>query len=208
MPLLRAELELALRHPRSKDELQRALQSAAEDADRLGQLAEDLLLFARYDQGQLPIRREPVEAERAPGRACAARFDPLARETGRSVRVEATDGVVVDGDLVRLEQALDNLVENAFAHGGGAIALAAVQKNGRIELHVTDEGAGVPAEFLPRAFDRFSRADEARGGRGTGLGLAIVDLVARAHGGEARLANRPAGGVDAWISIGAAHSNF
>jgi signal transduction histidine kinase len=199
LAVLRAELELALRHPRSKDELQRALRSAAEDADRLGQLAEDLLLFARYDQGQLPMRREPVEAGALLGRV-AARFEPLARETGRSVRVEATKGVV-DGDLVRLEQALDNLVENAFAHGGGAITLAGLQNNGRIELHVTDEGAGIPAEFLPRAFDRFSRADEARGGRGTGLGLAIVDLVARAHDGEARLANRPDGGVDAWISI-------
>ena len=207
LAVLRAELELALRHPRSKDDLQRALLSAAEDADRLGQLAEDLLLFARYDQGQLPMRRQPVEAGALLGRV-AARFDPLARETGRSIQVKATDGVVVDGDFVRLEQALDNLVENAFAHGGGAIALAAVQKNGRVELHVTDEGPGVPAEFLPRAFDRFSRADEARGGRGTGLGLAIVDLVARAHGGDARLANRPDGGADAWISIEAAHSNL
>ncbi len=206
LAVLRAELELALRHPRSKDELQRALQSAAEDADRLGQLAEELLLFARYDQGQLPIRSEPVGAEALLGRV-AARFDTLVRETGRQLRVEAGD-VVVDGDSVRLEQALANLVENAFVHGGGAIALGAEQKNGRVELHVTDEGAGVPAEFLPRAFDRFSRADEARGGRGTGLGLAIVDLVARAHGGEAGLANRPAGGVDAWISVGAAHSNL
>ena len=61
----------------------------------------------------------------------------------------------------------------------------------------------MPAQFLPRAFDRFSRADEARGAGGTGLGLAIVDLVARAHGGEARLANRPGGGVDAWITVDA-----
>jgi signal transduction histidine kinase len=130
------------------------------------------------------------------------------RETGRPVRVERADGVFVDGDPARLEQALDNLVENAFTHGGGSVELAAILRNGRVELHVTDEGAGVPSDFLSRAFDRFSRADEGRAGAGTGLGLAIVDLVARAHGGEARLANRAGGGTDAWISIGTAHKKL
>jgi signal transduction histidine kinase len=207
LAVLRAELELALRHPRSKEELERALRSAVEDAERLGRLAEDLLLFARYDQGQLPLRREPVEAGAFLGEV-ATRFERRARDAGRPIRVESADGLLVDGDAIRLEQALDNLVENAFAHGAGAVALAAVQRNGRVELHVTDEGAGVPSDFLPRAFDRFSRADEARGRGGTGLGLAIVDLVARAHGGEARLENRPGGGADAWIAIGATRSNL
>lgn len=204
---LRAELELALRHPRTKEELQRALNSAAEDADRLGRLAEDLLLFARYDQGQLPLRRETVAAGGLLDDV-AARFERRARESGRPVRVEGTDGVLVDCDPARLEQALDNLVENAFIHGAGAVELAAIQRNGRIELHVTDEGAGVPPAFLARAFDRFSRADGGRGGVGTGLGLAIVDLVARAHEGEAGLVNRAEGGADAWIAIAAVQSNL
>jgi signal transduction histidine kinase len=201
---LRAELELALRHPRSKAELHRALSSAAGDADRLGRLAEDLLLFARYDQGQFRLRREAVAAEILLHEV-ATRFEHRARAAERPVRVEPVGDILVDGDPARLEQALDNLVENAFTHGAGAIELTAIQRNGRVELHVTDEGAGVPADFLPRAFDRFSRANEGRAGAGTGLGLAIVDLVARVHGGEARLANRPGGGTDAWISIGAAH---
>ena len=147
-------------------------------------------------------RPEPFSATWPPG-SSAARGTPDVPSASRPA-----DGLLVDGDATRLEQALDNLVENAFAHGAGAVALAAVQKNGRVELHVTDEGAGVPSDFLPRAFDRFSRADEARGRGGTGLGLAIVDLVARAHGGEARLENRPGGGADAWIAIGATHSNL
>jgi signal transduction histidine kinase len=202
---LRAELELALRHPRSKEELERALSSASDDAVRLSRLAEDLLLFARYDQGQLGLRREAVAAEVLLDEV-AARYARRAQESGRPVRVERADDVLVDGDPARLEQALDNLVENAFAHGAGAVELAAIRRNGRVELHVTDEGGGVPPDFLPRAFDRFSRGDEGRAGAGTGLGLAIVDLVARAHGGEARLANRPGGGADAWISIGVLHA--
>jgi signal transduction histidine kinase len=206
LALLRTELELALRRPRSHEELVRALGSAAEEADRLGRLSEDLLLFARYDQGWLPLQLGPVEANTLLEGA-TARFDARARRAGRQLRIEHAPGIVLEGDQARLEQAIDNLVENALAHGAGAVSLFTAQENGRVELHVTDEGTGVPAPFLPRAFDRFSRADEARGAGGTGLGLAIVDLVARAHGGEAHLANRPEGGVDAWISVDAAHSD-
>ena len=164
------------------------------------------MLVARYDQGLLPLRREPVDADSLLERV-ALRFDSLARTAGRPLRIAHTRGAVVNGDEARLEQALDNLVENALVHGAGTVSLSAVRENGRVELHVTDEGAGMPDQFVPRAFDRFSRADEARGSGGTGLGLAIVDLVARAHGGEAHLANRPGGGVDAWISIAAALRN-
>ena len=64
-----------------------------------------------------------------------------------------------------------------------------------------DDGPGFPEEFLDRAFDRFSRADEARAAGGTGLGLSIVSLIAAAHGGGASAANRPGGGADVWISL-------
>src|SRR5207237_6403366 len=107
----------------------------------------------------------------------------------------------VEADPVRVEQALANLLENALAHGAGAIDLFAVERDDVVELHVTDEGAGFPDEFLARAFDRFSRADEARGRGGSGLGLSIVELIARAHGGRAGAATRPEGGADVWIGI-------
>jgi two-component system, OmpR family, sensor kinase len=205
LALLRTELELALRHPRSREELERALRSAAEDSERLSRLAEDLLLFARFDQGRLPLRRTKVEA-RVLLDDVAARFEPRVRTAGRSLRVELQDELALDADPALIEQALGNLVENALAYGAGAIVLSARVRNGRHELHVADDGPGVPDDFLPRAFDRFSRADEARGRGGTGLGLAIVELIARAHDGEAGIANRPGGGADAWISLAAPHS--
>jgi len=69
-----------------------------------------------------------------------------------------------------------------------------------VEIHVTDEGAGFPDAFLERAFERFSRADEARGRGGSGLGLAIAELVAHAHGGTAGARNT-ASGADVWLSL-------
>ncbi len=90
LALLRTELELALRRPRSPAELEEALRSAAEETERLSRLAEDLLLIARADQGALPIRREAVPAAEvlAP---VAARFTTRTRQLGRSVRTEDTD---------------------------------------------------------------------------------------------------------------------
>ena len=69
------------------------------------------------------------------------------------------------------------------------------------EIHVEDRGPGFPPEFLDRAFERFSRADQARGGDGTGLGLAIVEAIARAHKGTAHAANRNGSGADVWIEL-------
>jgi two-component system OmpR family sensor kinase len=195
LALLKTELELALRNRRSREELEQALRSAAAETDRLAQLAEDLLVLARSDQGRLPLRREPVSVYDVLS-GVAARFGRRAEEAGRAIEVDAVDGLVVPADAVRLEQALGNLIENALRHGEGSIRLRAVEANGQVELHVQDEGGGMPAEFAPRAFERFTRADHSRAGAGAGLGLAIAQLIATAHGGSAHVS-----GADVWLSI-------
>jgi two-component system OmpR family sensor kinase len=200
LALLKTELELALRNPRSHAELEQALRSAAAETDRLAQLAEDLLVLARSDQGRLPLRRAPVSVHGVLS-GVAARFGRRAEEAGRAIEVDAADGLVVPADAVRLEQALGNLVENALRHGEGSIRLSAVEGDGRVEMHVLDEGGGIPPEFVPRAFERFTRADQSRAGAGAGLGLAIAQVIAQAHDGFARAANRPEGGADVWLSI-------
>ncbi|MGH3013217.1 MAG: sensor histidine kinase, partial [Gaiellaceae bacterium] len=165
LALLKTELELALRHPRSPEEREQALRSAADETDRLIGLAEDLLVLARSDQDRLALRREPVAVSELLGNVARRFGEPV---TARS----APDGLTLVGDEVHLEQALGNLVDNALHHGGSAVELSAVSENGAVELHVRDDGPGFPPEFLPRAFERFSRADDARSGRGAGLGLA------------------------------------
>jgi signal transduction histidine kinase len=200
LALLRGELELALSRPRSRAELEAAVRSAAEETERLSRLAEDLLLIARADQGKLPLRAERVGVPDLLERV-RTRFATHAADLGRDVGVETDGDASVVADTLRVEQALGNLVSNAFEHGDGTVTLRSRTVDGRVELHVTDEGAGFPEGFVTRAFDRFSRADDARGSGGAGLGLAIVDLIARAHGGDAHVVNRRDGGSDAWISL-------
>jgi two-component system, OmpR family, sensor kinase len=197
--LLRTELELALRRPRSPDELRFALGSALEETERLSRLAEDLLLLARAEEGSLPLRTQRTElgplfenVER--------RFAARAQTAGRTVRAEATSAVL-DVDPDRVAQALDNLVENSLSYGAGDVVLFTEPRDGVIELHVTDRGPGFDEVFLSRAFERFSQADEARGGGGAGLGLSIVQLIAAAHGGSVGATNRPEGGADVWLSV-------
>jgi two-component system OmpR family sensor kinase len=194
LSLLRAEVELALEAPHTNDELLVALRSIGEETDRLSQLAEDLLLLNRIDEGLLPLHREPIALDELLD-GVSTRFERRARETDRRIDT-AGRGLILDGDPLRLEQALANLVENALRYGSGTIRLLAVEQDAVIEIHVTDEGDGLPASFAPRAFDRFSRANAVRSTSGTGLGLAIVKAIAEAHGGTVATTNAPQGGAD------------
>jgi signal transduction histidine kinase len=184
LALLRTELELALRQGRSEEQLREALRASVEEVDRLAQLADDLLLIARYDRGRLPLRVEELDAGSLL-ESVVSRFQWRADEASRPLAGEAAPGLTVRGDRLRLEQALGNLVDNALRHGRGRVTLQAAAVDGKVELAVEDQGEGFADGFAERAFERFSRAGH--GGAGAGLGLAIVRVIADAHGGSADL---------------------
>jgi signal transduction histidine kinase len=190
LALLRTELELALRQSGSAEELKEAIRGASHEVDRLTQLAEGLLLIARADRGRLALQLEDVDVETLL-RSVAERY----RWRGE-LSVELPAGLVLHADRLRLEQALGNLVDNAIRHGSGRVELSGAAVDGCVELHVRDEGPGVPAGFADHAFERFTRPDEGRSTAGSGLGLSIVKVVVEAHGGSAHLA-----GSDVWMSL-------
>jgi heavy metal sensor kinase len=196
----KTELELALRYAKTPEEMRAAIASAIVEVDRLSALAEDLLVLARSEQGKLALHLRRVHLTDLLGDV-RERFATRIDGSGRTLVVEPTNGLTIDADPVRLEQALTNLVENAIQHGGGEITVRASESDGDLQIHVEDRGPGFPPEFLDRAFERFSRADQARGGDGTGLGLAIVEAIARAHKGKAHAANRNGSGADVWIEL-------
>jgi two-component system, OmpR family, sensor kinase len=200
LALLRTELELALRHAKTPEELREAIRASSQEVERLAQLAEDLLLIARADRGKLALKLETLDPGELLGRV-ATRFQWRAEGTSRPLTQETEHGPPIRGDRLRLEQAIGNLVENALRHGQGRIRLAVATSNGHVELHVRDEGEGFPPEFLDDAFDRFTRPQPGRGRGGSGLGLSIVRAIAEAHGGTAEAANSPAGGADVWLAL-------
>ena len=183
LALLKAELELALREGRTAEELRAAVSSAAGESDRLVQLAEDLLVLARADEGKLPVRPEPLDAAELL-HTTARRFESAGRRGGARAAGGPPNGVALVADRLRTEQALANLVDNALRYGEGAVEIAAEPSDGG--------GAASRARPRPRvrpgpgrhAFERFTRGDRARSRGGTGLGLAIVDAIALSHGGR------------------------
>ncbi len=197
------ELELALRYGGTTEQLRSAIASSIEEANRISQLAEDLLVLARSDKGTLSIEAKPLQV-RDLFAAVRGRLGGPVREAGRSLVVDDPDGLVIEADRARVEQALANLVENGLRHGNGQIRLWARATEGGVELHVSDAGPGFPPDFLPHAFERFRRVDTARAEGGTGLGLAIVAAIAQAHSGHAAARNAPEGGADVWIELGRA----
>jgi two-component system OmpR family sensor kinase len=203
LALHKTEMELALRYAETPEQLRTAIASAVEEVDRLIALAEDLLVLARSEEGKLALQLRKVRVAELLA-DMRERFAARAREAGRPLAVEPPDGLAVEGDRVRLERALTNLIENAFQHGDGEIVLRAQKAGSGIQIHVEDAGSGFAPGFTERAFERFTRGDAARGGEGTGLGLAIVDAIARAHRGSAHAANRDGRGADVWIELPAA----
>jgi signal transduction histidine kinase len=200
LTLHKAELEIALKHGRSEAELRAAIVSGLAEVDRLVQLAEDLLVVARSEEGKLELELESLSVPDLLT-SVAERFGGRASEAGRTLAVDGEAGLAVEGDRRRLEQALTSLIDNALRHGGGEVRIWADPEGGWVRLHVGDRGVGFPPGFVAHAFERFSRADPARGRGGAGLGLAIVETIARAHGGRAGAANDPNGGADVWIEI-------
>jgi len=182
--VIKTELEGALRAGGHQLEVRAALVAAVEECDHLAQLAGDLLVIARAADGRLPVRAERLDAASVL-EDVRLRFADRAARQDRQVRVDAAPGLTVLADPLRLRQALGNLLDNALRYGQGTVVLSARAADGATELEVGDQGPGFPPAIADRAFERFTRGDEARSGPGTGLGLAIVRAIAEAHGGHA-----------------------
>jgi len=178
--VLRGELELALAALGDDTEVERSLRAALSETERLGRLAEDLLLLARERAGLLIVQREPVDLLELAGSEVRRLGPPL----GLDIEVAGTP-VVAAVDTDRLRQVLGNLVHNSAAAGARCVQVRIGQDRDMVTVQVADDGPGFPVEVRDSAFDRFVRGDRARtpGSSGAGLGLSIVRAVIVAHGG-------------------------
>jgi two-component system sensor histidine kinase CpxA len=172
------------------------------EAERLDDLIGKLLKLARLQQTSQQLEREPVDMTAlVEGVAADAEFE--AKPRGRSVTVQAEPGCRVEGDAELLRSAIENVARNAVRYtpegSGVEIALGRRREEGEeyAVVSVRDRGPGVPDESLAKLFRPFYRVAEARDRQsgGVGLGLAITERVVSAHGGFARAANAPGGGL-------------
>jgi signal transduction histidine kinase len=168
------------------------------EIDRMDTLLTDLLVLARLDAGRLDVENKPFDLA-AVAAETAGRFLARAAEEGVRLEVEVPDELPVRGDPERTGQILAALLDNAIRHTpkGGSVNVSGRLLDGRVEASVTDTGPGISPEHLPRIFDRFYRAEEARSREsgGTGLGLAIARDLARAQDGDLVAGNVPNGGA-------------
>ncbi len=215
---IRGYAELALRHPGPvPEDVSHALRRVQSESARMTVLVDDLLLLARLDAGR-PLEREPLDLSRL---VIETTSDARVARGDHRWRLDLPDEpVLVEGDEHRLHQVMANLLSNAGKHtppgstvsvalalgttppgttaaGTSVLQRGVVPSGPRVELSITDDGPGIPAELLPELFERFTRGDTGRArevsaaGKSTGLGLAIVDAVVAAHGGCIIVTSRP-----------------
>jgi two-component system, OmpR family, sensor kinase len=187
LTILRGEIDVALRRPRSPEEYAEVLQSSREEIERLSRLTDNLLTLARADAGEILVRRESVDVAIIARDVCR-KLAALSEQRHVPLACEASGPAVVSGDAVALEQMVFNLVENAVRYtpsGEGATVRVNVTAD-EVVVEVSDRGCGIAAEHLPQLFERFYRVDKARSREfgGAGLGLSIVKTLAEAHGGR------------------------
>jgi two-component system heavy metal sensor histidine kinase CusS len=191
---IRGEAEVGLASARTIHEYRDVLESCLEEAVRLSDLIGKLLFLARAESPLTHLHRERVDVAELLG-GVREYYEASAAEGGICFTTTAgAEPVIAELDRTLMQRAVSNLVSNAMAHTppGGSVVLATDAEAADIRIEVTDTGAGIPPEALPRVFDRFFRLDTSRsqGSRGTGLGLAIVQSIMVLHGGNVEITSQ------------------
>jgi two-component system OmpR family sensor kinase len=194
----------------TREDLDRIMHRVETEATRMGLLVEDLLLLARIDQ-QRPLEQRPVDMLAL---AADAVHDTSVIAPDREVRltVGRDTAFLVIGDEARLRQVVGNLMSNALTHTPDGTPIQVHVRSGVLDpghripavvLEVVDHGPGMSPDQAQRVFERFYRADQARGRRtgGTGLGLAIVSALVSAHGGTVAVDTEPGRGATFRIAL-------
>ncbi len=186
-------MEVALNSERSNEEYKELLISTMVELDGLTKLVNQLLILAENDAGTLEVPRVPVRMDQVVNNSVEM-FRAVAEDRGITLHMNPCDPAVVQGDVTRMRQVVNNLIDNSlkFTPDGGRVEVNLRQDDihGLFELRVSDSGPGINAEDLPHVFERFYRPRGTRGSdapRGSGLGLSICKAIVTAHGGRIRV---------------------
>ena len=192
LTILRTEVEIALGKSLTIADHQQQLGNILEELVRMSRLTDQLLTLSRRDAGVEQFDSAVLDLHLLVAGVVDA-MQPLADAKGVFLQIDGADAVQVVGDEGRLRQVFINLLDNAlkYTSGGGKVAVRVERRDRFSVVIVEDSGIGIPAEHLPRVFDRFYRVDKARSRSegGTGLGLSIAQSIVKAHGGVIEMAS-------------------
>jgi signal transduction histidine kinase len=199
---LRGTAEMALAAAPDAERCREALADCVEETDRVLVMLNTLMDISEAESGAMRLDREPVRLSDIVGRAIEL-YNDVADAKEISLSVTTRDDVTVLADRTRIEQVAANLIDNAvkYTPAGGRIDVEVGRENGRALLLVRDTGPGVPADELPRIFDRLFRGDRSRAERGLGLGLSLVKAVVEAHGGTVDVDSEPGRGSTFTVAL-------
>jgi len=174
------------------------LETVCDEAERLDRIVANLLSLSRIEAGALTPDRQAVALDELVADR-VRRLGGLFRQTRVQVDIPA-DLPLVDGDYTQLDQVVTNLLENAARHAPPAslVRVTADERNGMVELRVSDEGIGVPDWERRRIFEPFRKGE---GSRSSGVGLAICKAIVEAHGGTIDVDRTPGGGATFVVSL-------
>jgi len=201
---LRGTAELALAAQPDAERYREALAECVEESDHVLVMLNTLMDISEAESGAMQLRLAPVALGDVVARAVDLYRD-VADAKGVALEVKPGGGVIVDADRTRLEQVAANLIDNAvkYTPAGGRVDVGVRAEDGRAILTVADTGAGIPADELPRIWDRLFRGDTSRTERGLGLGLSLVKAVVEAHGGTVEVQSEPGKGTELTVTLAA-----
>ncbi len=185
LTIIRGEIELALSGGKKANELKKVLINILDEVVRLSNMVDDLLTLYKSDVGQIKFDFKEVDIAGLI-RDLLDDVIILAEGSGVKIKVEKIEKAIVSGDEMRLKQLFLNLIDNAIKYNkiGGEVLISVENKNGFVEISISDTGIGIPDEDINLIFERFYRVDKARGRGGIGLGLSIAKWIAESHNGR------------------------
>jgi heavy metal sensor kinase len=202
---IRAIGEVRLQADARPEEYRDTIGSMLEEVNKLSGIVESLLTLSRADAGQIRMQVS-VFPLMALVREAAALLEVLIEDKHLSFSLTGDESVGAQADRLYIRQAVVNILHNAVKftpHGGFIYASIECINNSRVELSITDSGAGIPAEHSAKVFERFYRVEESRCGddAGAGLGLSVAKWAVEANNGEIGMTNLPGAGAQVWIRL-------
>ena len=202
MTRLRGIAEMGLQGEPSPKQYREALVSCVEESDRILTLLNSLMDISEAETGTMRLRLETVSVAGLIEEIVEL-YQYVAEEKNISISVECSQNLAIMADRSRLSQVLANLLDNAIKYNspGGHVSIEVRQERQQMIIVVTDNGVGVPAEEIPKIWDRLHRGDKSRSEPGLGLGLSLVRAIVHAHKGDIDVQSQTGAGSTFTVSL-------